>query len=282
MAGAWRDSPLLWLGGALLGGLVGLGAGRFVSRGEAGAWELVGVDADTAIVWATLSVDDGGLLARQLTTELTVVQPGSEPLEHRAVRGPTAAPGPEGVEAGPDRLGPVPGGWELRVGGEGLGARIQARGADAGCPPTPGVMGGFVEDRADGRLLAGDAVLVSLAGPRDAPALYVLGPAFAAGVDPAADCPAWVRTPTGTWSGDAPPFLPIAGNDVHLGDWTLKVRHLGDPVLREGGAHLLGPERWLARLGGFLPPTRSVRRVSVVVTGPGVSGVRAGLLVERP
>ena len=40
--------------------------------------------------------------------------------------------GPTGVAAGPDALRQVADGWELRIGGEGLAARVQLRGAAAG------------------------------------------------------------------------------------------------------------------------------------------------------
>lgn len=282
--GAPRRGGAWLLAGAAAALLVAAGVVRATVVPVRDTLALVGVDADTVVLWTHLTVANTGLLDDQLTTRLVLLPaPGNDPLEHRAVQGPTAPPGPDGVGAGTDALRPVEDGWELRVGGEGLAARIRARGATVGCPPTPGDLAGFVEDRGvEGRLVTGRGVVVHtrVEGDPEADALYVLGPAFAAGVDPLSDCPAWVVAGDATWTGTPPPLDPSPRATLRLGDWALTFRHVGPAVDQAPLGHVLPPERWLAAAMGYAPRLRA-RRVTLRVSGPGVDGVRAGLLVER-
>jgi hypothetical protein len=262
--------------------VVGYAAIRFGVVPRTEAWSLVGADADGAMLWTTLSVSNTGLLDGQLTTGVLLLPPGPDLLEHRAMWGPTTL-GDDGVRSGPDALVAVPGGWELRVGGDGLGARVQARGAVAGCPPEVGRMTGFIEDRIDGRVLSGPAVVVrtAVAGHAEGAALYVLGQGFAAGIEPTSDCPAWVRTATETWTGAASAFPVARGTTLTLGAWTLTFRASGGAMEQDGWAHLLLGERWVARAFGFLPPLTDVRRAVVRVDGPGAGLLAPALVVER-
>lgn len=263
---------------AVLGLLATVFGARHLGPPRRETLALIGADVDLSVVWARLTVANTGLLDGQLTTALVLLTPRSSPLEHRAVQGP-ARMTPDGVAAGTDALGRTADGIELRIGGEGLAARIHARGATLACPPEPGEMAGMIEDKTDGRLMEGTAIVVrTRAGAREeGRALYVVGPAFAAVIDPSSDCPAWARSGSAAWSGAAPAF----DDAVRLGEWSLTIRHLGTPVLQDGYAHLLPPERWLAAALGAPEPVVRVQRAIVKVEGPGVRGSRAGLLVTR-
>jgi len=267
---------------ATVAAVVGYAAIRFGVVPSAEAWSLVGADADGAMLWTTLSVGNTGLLDDQLTTRVMILPPGPDLLEHRAVWGPTIL-ADDGVRSGPDALVAVPGGWELRVGGDGLGARVQARGAVAGCPPEVGRMAGVIEDRIDGRVLSGPAVVVrtAVAGHAEGAALYVLGTTFAAAIEPTSDCPAWVRTPTATWTGAASAFPVARGTALTLGDWTLTFRSAGEAMTQDGWSHVLSGERLVAQAFGFAPPLTDVRRAVVRVDGPGAGVLAPALVIER-
>jgi hypothetical protein len=246
------------------------------------AWMLVGADADGAIAYVRLSVADTGFLDRQLTTRFALLPPSGNPVEHRAMNGP-ADLGPDGVAAGPDALVPTGTGWELRIGGEGLGARVQLHGAAAACPPVPGAMVGMVEDRSDGRLLSGPGIVLRThaSGHVEDAALYVLGEGFSAGIDPLSDCPAWVRAGDRTWTGDATATLADGDALLQLGSWTLGIRPAGTSVDQDAWAHALPAERWLARLFGNPSPHVMAKRVLVRVDGPGVGQLAPGLTLRR-
>jgi hypothetical protein len=246
------------------------------------AWALIGADADGAIVYARLSVSDTGLLDQQLTTRFLLLPVVGDAVEHRATHGPAAPDGP-GFAAGTDSLLPTPGGWELRIGGDGLGSRVQVADAAPGCPPTPGTMTGFVEDEVDGRLLTGPGIVVHThaRGHVDDTALYVLGNHFTAGIDPLADCPAWARIGTDSWTGEPAPFTIAPGVVIAMGPWTVTVRGVASPVDQDAWAHILPPERWLAWLAGQQAPHVEARRVLLHVEGPGVSTLAPGLALRR-
>jgi hypothetical protein len=243
------------------------------------------VDDDAAALVARLSVTNTSLLDRQLHTRLTVVAPGYPPLQHHALRGP-ATLGRDGVVQEPDALSRAGDAWELRVGGEGLGARVRLDGADTSCPPRPGAARGIVQpdgDASAGRIVDGRGVIVRSHSTWDerGAALYVMGPGFAAGVDPLAACPAWVRAGEAAWAGEAAEVVAEPGRQVQLGDWTLTVRALGERAVEEPLGHLLPPERALARLFRMAPAQVEIRRVQVTVAGPGIAGQRAGMIITR-
>ncbi|MDP2307860.1 MAG: hypothetical protein Q8P18_17675 [Pseudomonadota bacterium] len=246
------------------------------------AWSIVGVDADGALFWTWLSVGNTGLLDGQLTTRLLLLPAGPGIIEHRASWGPTTL-GDDGVRGGADSLVAVNGGWELRVGGEGLGARVVARGARPGCPPEIGEMAGVVEDRVDGRLLSGPAIVTRtrMDGEVEGSALYVLGEGFAAAIEPQSDCSAWVRAGERVWTGDAADFAVARKTALVMGDWTLTFRSSGEAVVQDGWGHTLAAERLLARAFGFRPPRTEARRAVMRVEGPGLSTLAPALVIER-
>ncbi len=261
---------------------VGYGAVRVgvVPRSE--AWSLVAADADGALLWASLSVGNTGLLDDQLTTRLLLLPNGPGMIEHRASWGPSTLDD-AGVRGGADALVSVADGWELRVGGEGLGARVQARGAAPGCPPEIGEMAGVVEDRVDGRLLTGPAIVTRtrMDGHEEGTALYVFGAGFTAAIEPLSDCGAWVRAGDHTWSGVAAPFPVAKGTALTLGAWTLSFRSAGEAVVQDGWGHALAAERLVARAFGFRQPRNEVRRAMMRVEGPGVEILAPALVIRR-
>lgn len=246
------------------------------------AWSIVGADADGALLWTWLSVGNTGLLDGQLTTRLLLLPAGPGIIEHRASWGP-APLGDDGVRGGADALVAVPDGWELRVGGDGLGARVAARGARPGCPPEIGEMAGVVEDRTDGRLLSGSAIVTRtrMDGEIEGSALYVLGEHFAAAIEPLSECSAWVRAGERTWTGDASSFPLRRDTALVLGEWTLTFRSAGDAVVQDGWGHTLAAERLVARAFGFRPPRTEVRRAVMRIEGPGGTTLAPALVIER-
>ena len=246
------------------------------------AWSLITADADGAVIWADLSVSNTGLLDQQLTTRLLVLPPGPGSIEHRAQWGPATLDA-DGVRAAPDGLVATADGWELRVGGEGLGARVRVTGAAPGCPPTIGAMRGMVEDRVDGRLVSGAGLVVRSRsdGHPVGTALYVIGQDIAAGIDPWADCPAWLRAGDDVWTGDAAEFTAARTTALTLGAWTLTFRGVGDAVAHDLWGHALPAERALAAAFGFHAPRHEARRATVRVTGPGLDRLAPALVLRR-
>jgi hypothetical protein len=260
----------------------GYAAVRFGVTPRTDAWTLVAADADGALLWANLSVNNTGLLDNQLTTRFLLLPAGPAVVEHRAQWGP-ATLGDDGVAASGDSLVRAADGWELRIGGEGLGARVQARGAAPACPPELGQIAGVVEDRVDGRLVTGPGIVVRTRaeGHVTGTALYVLASGFAAGIEPLSDCPAWVRAGDRTWTGTASDFPIARDTALTLGDWTLTFRSAGDVVSHDGWAHALGAERAGAWVFGFRPPITDARRAVVRVDGPGIATFAPAMLLER-
>lgn len=250
---------------------------------------LVGANPDLTVVYARLSVANTGLLDGQLVTRVAVLPPDGSPIEHRAVQ-VNGTIGPAGVWGGTDRLETTADGWELRLGGEGLNARLSVRAQPssprdaAACPPAVGALGGMVQDGAEGALFDGNGVVTrTRARGSGAPdALYVIGPGFAAAIDPLDEaCPAWVRAGERTWSGAPPTWAAERGASFALGDWTLRLRGLGEALTLDAHAHAFAAERWVAFLVGFPSPRPALRRAVVVVDGPGATGARAGLVLSR-
>jgi hypothetical protein len=279
-----RDDRLL--GGALLGLLLLasiLGAWH-LSAPRRGTHLLVGSNPDLGVVFARLGTGNTGLLRTQAVTRVVVMTPGAAPIEHRAVH-PEAQVGPAGIVAGSDRLVATADGWELRVAGEGLNARLLVGGQrDGGCPPPSGALGGMVQDPAEGRLFDGTGLVsrTERTGNTGDNALYVVGAGFAAGIDPQATCPTWVRAGERTWSdARAVAFHGERGESMRLGDWTLVLRGLDAPVSLDAHAHALPLERAIAALIGFPSPRAALHRVTVEVHGPGVDGVRPGVALLR-
>jgi hypothetical protein len=283
------DRPLAILLVAALLVATGVGA-RHLGAPARDARVLVGANPDLSVVYARLSVANTGLLDDQLVTRLAVLPPDGSPTEHRAVR-VDGTSGPAGVWGGADRLEATADGWELRVGGEGLNARLAVRAPRAPtetCPPAVGALGGVVQDPAEGHLFDGHGFVTrtrAVGGWFSMPpgdALYVVGPGFAAAVDPLdADCPAWVRAGDRAWAGVAPRWYAERGASFTIGDWTLRVRGLGEPLALDAHAHAFAPERWAAALIGFPSPRPVLRRAVVVVEGPSASGARAALVLSR-
>jgi hypothetical protein len=276
-------TPAIRLGATALAGLVALVVGvRHLAAPTRDSIFLVGADTDLSVVYARYSVANTSLVDQQLTTRMVLLSTRSGVLEHRAMTGP-AAIGPDGVAAGTDGLVATRDGWEARIGGDALAARITAVGAARGCPPVAGDMAGMVEARSDGAILHGAAVVAGThaVGVVSDSALYVVSQDFSAGIDPISDCPAWVRTAGDTWTGDAPTLDATAGTDVMLGGWKLHLKWLSPETTLDAFAHLLPPERWAARLFGMPAPHVGVRRAVVRVEGPGVAGARAGVVLTR-
>ena len=68
---------------------------------------------------------------------------------------------------------------------------------------------------------------------------------------------------------------------LQLGSWTLRVRRLDDALRMESFGQVLPFERWMARLAGVREPVMRLQRATVRVEGPGISGPRAGLVIDR-
>lgn len=275
------------LGGALVAllALATLLGARHLGPPTRESYVLVGANPDLGVVYARLTAGTTGLLRAQSVTRVVVLTPGASPMEHRAVHADGEV-GPAGITAGPDRLSSNADGWELRVTGEGLNARLLVRADDSApaCPPPSGALGGMVQDPAEGRLFDGAGLVVrtEVRGTASDNALYIAGPGFAAGVDPRAACPAWVRAGARTWTdARAVAFRGTRGESLTLGDWSIVVRAVDAPVLLDAHAHTLSAERALATLVGFPSPRPAVQRVLVDVEGPGVEGVRPGVAVLR-
>lgn len=245
------------------------------------AWNLVSVGADTSALWLRISQADTGVYAGQLTTRLAWIPQSQRTLVHRAMHGPGTFD-EAGAVAGADRIRREGDRWDIAVGSLELQARARLDRFRSGCPPEAGWLSGNLQAGEEGSLLEGTAVVVRTraVGRVEGAALYVLGRDVAIGVDPLADCPAWVRIAERTWTGDV--RLP-AGNrgEVRLGAWTVRWQAIGVPVTQEGLAHVTPPERWLAWLAGFPEPVQVLRRASVRIDGPGVDLPRTGIHITR-
>lgn len=255
---------------------------------EREAWTLFALNVDRTVLFARLSQSATGFYADQVTTRLVALPAASFAVEHRAMLGPPPTPsGERGVASGGDRLTWDTGTWHLHVGGNDLQVRADlASPAAAACPPAPGALAGVLGvgdggDVSGAMVLQGTGVVVhSVAkGVVTAPALYVLSPDFSAGVDPLADCQAWVRAGSASWSGPAPEVKEEA--PFTLGEWTLVVHREGDPLRIESFGHLLPMERLAGAAAGWSEPIQVLQRVTVDARGPGTTGPHAGLIVTR-
>lgn len=272
--------------------LVGVRIALVVAPPEREAWALIGVSVDRSILYARLSTSSTGFYDHQVTTRLAALPTQSFAVEHRAMLGPAEGT-VNGIAAGSDDLTWAAGVWHLHVGGDDVQVRATLRMEDepegpGGCPPTAGALAGVLGvgdggDSSGAMVLDGKAVVVhTLArGVVRNRALYVLGPDFAAGIDPLADCPAWVRAGAASWSGDGAIVPEADVGEVRLGEWTLTVHREGDALRMETFGHLLGFERWAAAIVGWPEPIQILQRTTVTVDGPGVSGPRPGLVLER-
>lgn len=249
---------------------------------EREALNLVSVGSDTSALWARWSVGDTGFYRDQLTVRLGFVPQDGRTLVHRGMHGPQVL-ADRGVDAGADRLWRGDGAWEAAIGTPELQLRARIEGAAPACPPAVGALRGNLQAGPEGALLTGPAVLTRTVarGPVYDDALYVLGPGFAAGVDPLSDCPAWVVAGDLAWTGAAPALPEERRGEVRLGDWTLRVMNVGDPLLLETDTHLLPFERWAAAVAGWSFPVQRLWRVAVRVDGPGGEGPRTGLRLDR-
>lgn len=267
-----------------IAGALGLGLAWIAVSPHREAWTLVAVNADGAVVLARLSQGNTGLFHEQVTARLAVLPARGPVLEHRAIDGPGTLD-ETGVRAGPDALVAEDGEWRLRLDGDTLRARVVVRGGEMSCPPEPGEVQGIIE-AGTGAQSAGEPLGITLTGTgvvvrtaasgavRDS-AFYVIAPDFAAGVDPLAQCPAWVRAGERGWAGKAAPI----DDQVSLGPWVLSVRRWQDSVVQEPLAHTLFPERLLSRLVGFASPRLTLTRATVTVQG--LAGKRTGVVIDR-
>ena len=252
------------------------------------AWTLIAVNVDMSVLWARMSTSSTGFYDHQVTTRLAALPTRSFPVEHRAMLGPAVGT-VNGIAAGGDDLTWALGIWHLHVGGDDVQVRATLpETTPAACPPTPGELSGVLGvgdggDQSGALVLDGSAVVVHTLARgviRDR-ALYVLGPGFSAGIDPLADCPAWVRAGERSWSGEPPEVQDGVGAPIHLGEWTLQVHLEDDPLRMEAFGQLQPIERWAAAAVGWPEPVQTLERAIVTVEGPGVSGPRAGLLLQR-
>lgn len=272
--------------------LVGVRIALVVAPPAREAWALIGVSVDRSVLYVRLSTSSTGFYDHQVTTRLAALPTQSFAIEHRAMLGPAEGT-VNGIAAGSDDLTWASGVWHLHVGGDNVQVRATLHDAPGGpegpggCPPMAGSLAGVLGvgdggDSSGALVLDGKAVVVHTVarGVVRNRALYVLGTDFAAGVDPLADCPAWVRAGAASWSGDAP-TVPQDGGELRLGDWILTVHREDDALRMETFGHLLGFERWAAALVGWPEPVQILQRATVTVNGPGVSGPRPGLVLER-
>lgn len=259
-----------------------------VAPPEREAWTLFALNVDRTVLFARLSQSATGFYADQVTTRLVALPAASFAVEHRAMLGPPATPsGESGVASGGDQLTWGAGTWHLRVGGSDLQVRADlASPAATACPPAPGALAGVLGvgdggDVSGAMVIDGTGVVVHTVarGVVTAPALYVLSPDFSAGVDPLADCQAWVRAGSASWSG--PPPEVVEDTPFRLGEWTLVVHREGDPLRMESYGHLLPMERWAGAAAGWPEPIQVLQRVTVDAQGPGTTGPHAGLIVTR-
>lgn len=271
---------------------VGARVGLAVSPPTREAWTVVGIANDMSVLYARLSTSNTGLLGRQVTSRVAALQVHGFAIEHRAVLGPAVPLGDRherGIASGSDALQAEDGRWRLQIAGDDVQVRAKVVSPDAGtCPPPIGAMSGVLGvgdggSASTAMVLGGNAAIVHTVarGNVEGTATYVLGPGFAAGIDPLADCPAWVVTRTAQWSGEATTIDDAADPTYRLGDWTLTVRRLEDAVRMEAFGHTLWVERLLARAMGVREPVVRVQRASVRVDGPGEAGPRPGVRIER-
>ncbi len=262
----------------------------WIAPPEREAWTLIGITTDTTALYARLSTSSTGFYDGQVTTRLAALPPQSFVVEHRAMLGP-AEGGEDGIVSGSDGLTRSGGSWKLRIGGNNVQVRATSTPSHPPireCPPETGKLAGVLGvgdggDASGALLLDGRAVVVhTLAvGEVSNEALYVLGPGFAAGVDPLADCPAWVISGTEEWVGEAPELPEGSEGDVQLGPWTLHIRRLGEPLRMDSHGHLLPIERWAATLVGWREAHQRLQRVTVRMEGPEVNGPRSGVMLRR-
>jgi hypothetical protein len=245
------------------------------------AWSLVGADADGAIVWMSFATSNTGFLDDQLTTRVMVIPANLEIIEHRAQWGP-AVLDDNGVSAGADSLRMTPQGWQARVGGEGLGARLEVPGAKPGCPPEVGRMAGIIEDSVDGRLVTGPAIVTRshTEGWRPGAALYAFGADVSIGIDARSSCPAWVSAKDRVWTGEAIDFPISREVALVLGEWTVSFRAAQLGQVHDGWAHASAVERGIARVFGFHPPITELSRVVVRLERGGRTTLAPGLVVR--
>ena len=270
------------------------------------AWVLVGVTVDTSALYARLSSGSTGFYDRQVTSRLAALPAHGFPVEHRAMMGP-ANPSSTGISGSTDSLTLAGSTWHLKVSGDDVQVRASVKGAggtggggdggpgggDGGegpCPPALGSLRGVlgVGDGAENSgafVLDGTAMVfrTTARGVVHDRALYVLGRRFSAGVDPLADCPAWVTSGESTWTGEAPGLPSDEEIDVALGEWRLHVRRISGPLKLDSYGHLLPFEQWAARLVGWPEPHQSLQRVTVSVEGPdaGSTTESPGLILDR-
>ncbi len=256
------------------------------------AWTLIAITVDTSGLYARLSAASTGFYNHQITSRLVALPAAGFAIEHRAMLGPSPVSG-DGIAGGADSLTRTDGVWHLRIAGNDVQARAivtprvpSAPASD--CAPAPGALTGVLGSgdgtEASGALvLDGTAVVVhTLArGVVNDRALYVLGPQFAAGIDPLADCPAWVVSATKRWTGAAPEIGPGSEADVDLGDWHLHVRRLDDALKMDSYEQLLPIEHLAARIVGWPEPHQELQRVLVRVSGPGFTNPVPGLILDR-
>lgn len=246
-------------------------------------WWVIGTTSSLGAFVGRLSYGDSGILRNQVTTRLLLMEPGTEPLEHRAQglrREEGLLPGTVADHLEQDREG-----WNFSVsGGSAVSARLQV-GLQAPCGEVPGGQGagrlsgmlryGNLEGEGDVRRVQGWGVVVHTRarGRVHGRALYVLDAGFAAGLDPLADCPGWWRNREGqSWSGTSPEVPGGERFELKLGEKWMQVR-VGRMQSMDAFGHLLPVERYFSTLIGLPPPILGVRRAIVTVDGEAHAGV---------
>ena len=106
-----------WASAILLALLLVFAGARMLTSVEPlrDAWWMVGTTSSLGAIIARLSTSDAGLLKEQVTTRLLLMEPGAEPMEHRAVglRLPEVAT----LATPTDQLSSDDDGWTLRISG---------------------------------------------------------------------------------------------------------------------------------------------------------------------
>ena len=236
---------------------------------------LVATTSTLGALVARVSASDSGLLKNQLTTRLLLLEPGMVPLEQRA----------QGLQIGEfstsvDHILPTKDGWDTRIGGDGLNARLVMRQDMADTKPYARNIEGFIRFSADIRRTTGWGIVVdsTTTGRVQSSALYVLDASLTLVVDPVLDASkAWYRTSEQGWVGEPVPV--VVGREFRVGDLTVLVKLLEGQTLESFG-HLLSLERGMAWMVGVSEPRLTIFRASARINQEAVDHAAVVLVRE--